>query len=101
MSNKRIIHIDVPTWADPVRRCYNTQGIKHNGVLYCQYCGKPLEHFEDWDRYESTDYYNCNCEDAMKEFEYNLAINYLKNNMPKPKYKLKTTVELTKIKNDE
>jgi hypothetical protein len=97
MTYKKIIKIEVPVYLSDTERLYNTASIKHNGKLYCPYCGKELSHFEDWDHYERTDYYNCDCEDATREFEYTRVINHLKNNMPKPQFELKTTVELSKI----
>lgn len=81
-------------------RYYNTDYVVFNGIKYCPYCGKALEHFIEVDGYEVTDYDSCNCEDAQKEHNLNITVEKLKQEilscelqMPKAKYGIITNFE--------
>ena len=83
---------------------YNTLSIKHNGKVYCAYCGKEIEADLKIDGYDSYEYYHCNCEDAMKEIEVRKEIEAaerevckLTAKLPKPKFQLVTETTLRNI----
>ena len=65
-----------------------------NNERYCAYCGKKIE--ADWDY---TNFYHCDCEDALKEIAIKKKISELRKEMPSPKYELtkKTVIEIKRI----
>jgi len=72
-------------------RLYNTQGVRYNGILYCPYCGKELQKYDEvLDHYSISSYFNCNCEDANKEHEIDEKIAELQKQYPEYKYHLKS-----------
>lgn len=81
-------------------RYYDTNFVPFNGIKYCPYCGKPLEHFTEVDGYDLIEYDNCNCEDAQKEHNIILTIEKLRQEilslqmqLPKDKYGIITNFE--------
>ena len=65
-----------------------------NNERYCAYCGKKIEVDRDYEIY--TDFYHCNCEDALKEIAIKKKIGELRKEIPSPKYELtkKTVIEI-------
>ena len=68
-----------------------------NNERYCAYCGKKIE--ADYDYEIDTNFYHCDCEDALKEIAIIEKIGELGKEMPSPKYELtkKTVIEIKKI----
>lgn len=64
-----------------------------DGKIYCAYCGKEIPADTEIDHHEETNYYHCDCEDALEEIrirreitEHERQIVKLSNEMPEPKY---------------
>ena len=80
----------------------------HNGEAYCEYGGKKIAPDCESDHYEVTEYYHCDCDDAIKQMDiedkikeiYRTQIVPLQNSLPEAKYALKskTVFEISKIK---
>lgn len=82
---------------------YSTQFIGLEDGYYCVYCGKKIKPDTEIDHHEVTEYYHCDCEDALKEIEVHNNIERLKkelkdwlNKYPEPKYKIDTKRTLVK-----
>ena len=92
-------------WAKKAR---NTKHFMHNGEAYCEYCGQKITPDCESDYYEVTEYYHCDCNDAIKQMDiedkikeiYRTQIIPLQNSLPEIKYALetKTVFEISKIK---
>ena len=90
-----------------------TKHLRANGKTYCAYCGKEINPDIEIDHGETTEYYHCHCEDALKEIEikqkikeieqrisaYEAEMNHLTLSLPRPKYTTttKTMIKLIKI----
>lgn len=57
---------------------YSTKNLDLNQKKYCIYCGKEIESDSEIDHNEYTNYYHCDCEDALKEIEIHKKIMQLK-----------------------
>lgn len=80
---------------------YTTHNIILDECHYCAYCGKPIEPDVEIDHGDRTEYYHCNCENAMKEIglmkeikAYKDKIRMLQAEIPKPRYESKTIKKL-------
>lgn len=86
----------------------NTEVIKIDGETYCAYCGKKVKPDTEIDHYETTEYYHCDCEKALKEIwvkqeikkstdEYKQKLIQLENQFPSIEYKVEKKDVLCKI----
>lgn len=91
------------------KKARNTKHFMHNGEAYCEYCGQKITPDCESDHYEAvTEYYHCDCDDAIKQMGiedkikeiYRTQIIPLQNSLPEIKYALeaKTVYEISKIK---
>lgn len=72
-------------------RFYNTSVVRFSTpkrcYSLCAYCGKEISTFTDYcDDDESAVYENCDCADANKQHELDVAIEKLKLSYPKERY---------------
>lgn len=72
------------------RRNWNTKFYEKDGEKYCVYCGKKMSVFTDE---MASDYYNCDCLEADKEYMLNMQISELQfkiqlfnNQLPEPNF---------------
>lgn len=63
--------------------------------VYCAYCGKEISPDTEIDHHEVTNFYHCDCPDALKDIEIQQEINHhraeidkLSSSFPAPKYKV-------------
>ena len=85
---------------------YNTKHLNVDGKKYCAYCGQEIKPDAEIDHHETTEYFHCDCKDALKEIKISQDITKLKleiNNItykifelekqyPKPHFKLTKTI---------
>lgn len=90
---------------------YNTKHLNVDGKKYCAYCGQEIKPDTEIDHHETTEYFHCNCEDALKEIkvyqeikklrleskEITKKIYELEEQYPKPLFKLVTTSNILPI----
>ena len=85
---------------------YNTKSLKIDGKRYCVYCGQEIKPDTEIDHHETTEYFHCDCEDALKEIKIYQEIKKLQlenqnivrkiykleEQYPKPLFKLVKTI---------
>ena len=78
----------------------NTCYLENDGKVHCVYCGNEILPDVEIDHGERTNYYHCQCENALKELKikeeiknHELAIKNLMSIFPKPKYKIVSTIK--------
>ena len=72
----------------------NTVNIRlDDGKHYCTYCGKEIKPDTEIDHHVETEYYHCDCKDALEEIrickeiaEHERQIGRLRNEFPVPRY---------------
>jgi len=57
---------------------FDTENVIVGGVNYCSYCGEKSLNRTEWDEYTPWHHYYCECEQATKEHEMNVAIANVK-----------------------
>lgn len=74
-------------------RYFDTSFLELNGVKYCPYCGKKLTMFEEhFGQYDIETYWNCNCEDALKEYQIKKQIRTLELQLPRHRFSIKPLI---------
>ena len=75
-----------------------------DGKIYCAYCGKEIPADTEIDHHEETNYYHCDCEDALEEIrirkeiaEHERQIEKLRNMFPVPRYQSAVKIVIEKI----
>lgn len=67
--------------------------ILNRGERICLFCGKEIE--SQWDEYD--EYYECNCNDAVKNRLIDEKIATLERSRPEPKFEIEQRDVLIKI----
>ena len=50
---------------------YNTQTFRYKSKVLCSYCGEEAKNQWEWHNHRPEEqYFNCDCEDALKEKEF-------------------------------
>jgi len=70
---------------------FDTESVIVGGIHYCSYCGEKSLIRTEWDECDSYDHHYCECEQAVKEHEMNIAIENVKR-----QYKLYPNKEIIK-----
>lgn len=82
----------------------STKNLNIDGVHYCAYCGKEIKPDSEIDHHEQTDYYHCDCPDALKEIEIDRRLAELKKErvmleeeMPRVKFAIVEKQEICRL----
>jgi len=72
-----------------------TQLIRIGDTRYCAYCGKEMKPDIEIDHGDRTDYWHCDCPDALEEIRIQRKVDELEREarrleetIPKPKYRV-------------